>query len=53
MVALDVLDGRVHGKPSRKGDGEVVSEGADFAALVFEVVDKLGVFAVFTSEDFF
>ena len=53
MISLDALYTRVHGEPSCKGDCEVVSEGAEFAALVCEVVDEFAVFAVFAREDFF
>lgn len=52
VVALDALDVGVHGKPSCEGDSEIVAEGAEFAALVCEVVDEFAVFAVFAREDF-
>jgi len=52
VVALDVLDRRVHGEPACKGNGKVVAQGAEFAALVGEVVDEFAVFAIFAREDF-
>lgn len=40
VVTFDGLDRRVHSKPASKGDSEIITEGADLTALVFEVVDK-------------
>lgn len=52
MIAFYVLDLRVLGQPAGERDSEVVAEGADFAALVGEVVDEFAVFAIFAGEDF-
>jgi len=53
VVAFDALDVGVHGQPSCKGDCKIIAEGAEFAALVCEVVDEFAVLAVFAREDFF
>jgi len=52
VVALNALDVGVHGEPSCERDCEIVAEGAEFAALVCEVVDEFAVFAVFARKDF-
>ncbi len=51
LVALDLLDVCARGEPAGKGDGEVVAQGAELAALVLQVVEELGVLAVFVGED--
>lgn len=52
MIAFYVLDLGVLGQPAGERNSEVVAKGADFAALVGEVVDELAVFAIFAGEDF-
>ena len=39
VVALYGLNGRVHGEPSCEWYGKVVAEGAEFAALILQVVN--------------
>jgi len=51
VVALDVLDGSVHGEPSGEGDGQVVTQRAQLSTLVGEVVDELAVLTVLARED--
>lgn len=51
VVPLHAADVRVHGEPPREGDGQVVAERAQLAALVLEVVDELRVLAVLARED--
>jgi len=51
VISLEVLHGRVHGQPSSKRDGQVISKGAVLSALVGKVVDKTRVLAVFTRKD--
>jgi len=53
VIALDVLDAAIHGKPSGEGNRKVIAEGAELAALVREVVDELAIFAVLAGEDVF
>ena len=48
LVSLDVLD-LVHGNVSGKRNSQVVAQGQNFAALILEIVDQLGVLAVFAS----
>jgi hypothetical protein len=38
VISFDVFYRGVHGEPARKGDREVVAEGAELAVLVGEVV---------------
>ena len=49
VVAFDVLR-RILGAEAREGNGEVVAQRADLAALVGKVVDELAVFAIFAGE---
>ena len=51
MIPLYTLNRRVHGKPSCKGNSEIVAQGAQFTTLVGKVVDQFAVFAVFAGED--
>ena len=53
VVTLDALNRGIHSHPARKRDCEVVSERAQFAALVLEVVDELAVLAIFAHKNVF
>jgi len=53
VVSFDVFYRGVQGELARKGDREVVAEGAELAALVGEVVDEFAIFAIFSGENFF
>lgn len=46
LVALDGGD-FVHGHVSGERNGEIISQGENFAALVLQVVNQLGVLAIF------
>lgn len=51
MVAFDAAHVGVHGEPASKGDGQIVAKRAELATLILEVVDKLGVLAIFSGQD--
>jgi hypothetical protein len=52
LVALEALHTRIHGEPSCKRDGEIVTQRAELPALILQVVDQLGVLPIFAAEDF-
>lgn len=51
VIALDVLDGSVHGEPSGEGDGQIVTQRAQLSTLVGQIVDELAVLAVLAREN--
>ena len=53
VVSFDVFYRGIHSEPTRKGDREVVAEGAELAALVGKVIDEFAIFAIFSGENFF
>lgn len=41
-----------HRQVPRQGDGQVVSQGEDLSALVFQVINQFGIFPILASQDF-
>lgn len=51
MIAFYRLNRRVHGEPASEGNGEIVAEGTEFAALISKIVYKFTIFAIFAREN--